>query len=193
MEFSVGTHIMIELMDERKIAGYLIGGSLEEGGLFLSATHKESEMTYGVSDEASDDIVRQLREHKGWKLRVAGVLSGHPLAALGSRDELIGVLHDDVVAKLVENADDGLRMRELANPVVTFVNAGAVLMIENTLDRAIESDVRKFDQDSGKSSELEKVLDEILVKDLNDKEEDNGEGTDVQPEGLDDTGGKAID
>lgn len=177
MEFSVGTHVVIELMDERKIAGYLVGGSLEEGGLYVKATHKDSEVVRSLSDAAADGIREQLEENETWRLRLACVLSGNWRFAVSGRELMLDVLFDEVVDDLLAGAEDGIQFRELKSPVMTFVSSGAVMTIEDTADRVIESEVNLFDQTPGKAEDLDRVLGEILgIKSLNeeDKEEDEG-------------------
>ena len=56
--FAVGSHVVIELMDERKIAGYIQGYT--EDGLVLSATHKDAV------------LVRRVSEHEGGYCRSVG-------------------------------------------------------------------------------------------------------------------------
>lgn len=177
MEFSVGTHVVIELMDERKIAGFLVGGSLDEGGWYVKATHRDSEVVRSVSEVAAAGIREQLEDNATWRLRVACVLTGNWTHVVSGRELMLDVLFDEVVEDLLSSAEDGIQLRELKTPVMTFVASGAVMTIEDTADRVIESEVNLFDQTPGKSEDLDRVLAEILgIKSLKDEDEDEDEG-----------------
>lgn len=142
--FDVGNHVVIELDDERKIAGYIVG--LTEDGLLLKATHKECAMVRTLAPAVSADILRQLNEKPVRTLVVAMVLNGK-IGSIGlGRDRMVEILAGIIERDLIARKDDGVQLRELANPVLTFVNFGFVKIMEDTEDRVLESEISVFKQ-----------------------------------------------
>jgi AcrR family transcriptional regulator len=174
--FPVGSHVVIELMDERKIAGYLVSGSMEDG-LVLRVTHKDSALVRRVSETMSADIAGQLRRKNGLWLRANMALRGHFRGVIAGRDAMIAQLQDDIEADILEGAEDGVQFRELSAPVTTFVSAGAIMLMEDTDDKIQEAEVSMFDQT------LDAALLQILESGKQEEEETNesteSDGTDT--------------
>jgi len=171
--FPVGSHVVIELMDERKVAGYIRGYS--DDGLLLSATHKDAVMVRKVSAGMSKSIAEQLAEKNGLWLRSAMALRGHFRGVVAGRDAIVAQLQWDVEQDLLEQSDDGMQFRELSAPVLTFVSGGAIMLMEDTDDKIQEAEVSLFDQT------LDVALEQILTdgeETTEDEEEENG----VKPE-----------
>lgn len=164
--FDVGSHVVIEFEDDRKLAGYILARSDDGAGLFLNATHKEAEVVYSVSPAASEDIRNALRSQKIARLRLSAVLCGVPLAALLKRDELVDVLVAVQEEKLLEGRDPSPQFRELSSPIRMYVNLGYIRTMEDTDDKILESEVTLFDQTF--ESELKVLLDKAEI----DKQED---------------------
>lgn len=178
--FPVGSHVVIELADERKIAGYLVGGSLEEGVL-LRVTHKDSEMIRNISERMVADIAAQLAGKNDWWLRTGMALRGHFRGVVAPRASMISQLQFDIEADLLEQSDDGVQFRELSSPVMTYVNPGAIMLMEATADKLKEAEISMFDQTL--DTALEQILlegDEETTKDENETEgipKGSGRGT----------------
>lgn len=154
--FPVGSHVVIELMDERKIAGYLVGGSADEGVL-LRVTHKDSEMIRNVSAGMVAEIAGQLEGKKNLWLRTGMALRGHVRGIVAPRAAMIAQLQWDIERDLLEQADDGLQFRELSSPVTTFVSPGVIMLMEATADKLQEAEISVFDQT------LDAALEQILT------------------------------
>lgn len=170
--FPVGSHVVIELMDERKIAGYLVGGSVDEGVL-LRATHKDSVMIRKVSEGMVAEIGRQLEGKHGLWLRTSMAVRGHIRGVVAPRASIIAQLQWDIENDLLEQSDDGLQFRELSAPVTTFINPGAIMLMEATADKLLESEISVFDQTL--DAALEQILtagDEETTKEENDESEE---------------------
>lgn len=144
--FDIGNHVVIEMDDDRKIAGYVVGMTEDGSGIMLKATHKEIAMLRYVNPEVSADIRRQLMDKPMMRLRLSAVLSGVPLAVFSKREELVDVLQDIYETGLIESRDDGVRLRELSMPVLTFINTGFIKIIEDTDDKLTEAEVSVFNQ-----------------------------------------------
>lgn len=174
--FDVGNHVVIELDDERKLAGYIVG--LTEDGLLLKATHKECAMVRTVSPVVSADIRRQLNEKPMRTLVVAMVLNGR-IGSIGlGRDRMVEIMAGVIEADLIARKDDGVQLRELANPVLTFVNFGFVKLMEDTEDRMVETEISVFNQTM--DSAIEKLLKDAdaEAEATEDKTKETHEGTD---------------
>ena len=169
--FPVGSHVVIELADERKIAGYLVGGSLEDGVL-LKVTHKDSEMVRSVSAGMVAEIAGQLAGKKNLWLRTGMALRGHVRGIVAPRASMIAQLQWDIERDLLEQSDDGMQFRELSAQVMTFVNPGAIMLMEATADKLAEAEISMFDQT------LDTALEQILLAGDKEatKEEKNGKG-----------------
>jgi hypothetical protein len=168
--FDVGSHVVIEFEDDRKLAGYILARSDDGAGLFLSATHKEAEVVYSVSAAASEEIRNGLRGKKIARLRLDAVLSGVPLAVLLKRDELVDVLVSVAEEKLLEGRDQSPQFRELSSPIRMYVNLGYIRTMEDTDDKIMESEVSLFDQTF--EGELKQLLDKAEADKKEDAEAD---------------------
>lgn len=179
--FPVGSHVVIELMDERKIAGYLVSGSIEEGVL-MKVTHKDSELIRNVSEGTKADIAEQLAGKSVWWLRGGMVMRGHFRGAIAERDIMEMVLQEEIEGDLLEQSDDGMQFRELSSPVLTYVNPGVIMLMEATADKLKEADISVFDQTL--DAALEQILlagDEEATKEENDESAEHV-GREGQPE-----------
>lgn len=167
--FDIGSHVVIELEDNRKLAGYIVGVS--EDGLTLKATHRESVMQRFVGDATKADIKRQLLEKPVWRLRLEMVRCGEILSATKSREAMMGMLQAGAERYLIASHEDGMQFRELAEPVLTFVNSGYIKIMEDTDDKINESEISVFEQT------LDGTLDAIL--DEGDKAEAESEASGI--------------
>lgn len=144
--FDIGNHVVVELEDDRKIAGYIVGVNDDGSGLILKATHKETAMLRSINPDVSADIERQLMEKSMWSLRLTGVLHRVPLLALLDRVTLVSAVQRAIEAHLIEEREDGVQLRELSVPVLTYINTGFVRLMEDTDDKLTESEVSVFNQ-----------------------------------------------
>lgn len=165
--FTVGNHVVIELMDERKIAGYIQGYT--EDGLVLNVTHKDAVLVRRVSEAMKADIGRQLQSKNAVWLKGAMLLRGHFGGLLASRADMIYTLQADIEADILSQSEDGMQFRELSAPVLTFVSGGAIMLMEDTNDKMQEVEVSIFDQT------LDAALKEILDRGDETTEEENVE------------------
>ena len=166
--FPVGSHVVIELADERKIAGYLMDGSVQEG-LLLNVTHKDTERIFRVSDELAVDIAGRLGGKKTVLLRGRMLLRGHMRGLFAERDEMEAQLQHDEEADILDRQADGFDFKEMATPVTTYVHPGAILLMEKSTDVLREADASAFD------AGLDHTLQEILAKGEDEtKEEHDG-------------------
>lgn len=157
--FELGHHVMVELLEVgmpcRKIAGYLM--SVEDDGLILKVTHKESGMTRMLSDASRISIEKDLAEMPIARLRLAALLRGRVGVAFGSRAVLETVLFGDIEEDILVAKDDGIRMREMSEPVLTFVSYGIVGMMEATDDKLLNAELTNFE--SGLDGMIREILD----------------------------------
>lgn len=176
--FPIGSHVVIELADDRKIAGYLAGGSVDEGVL-LRATHKDAVLVRHVAASMKADIARQLSEKSVWWLRAGMAMRGHFRGVVAGRDHMEAQLQDDIEEDLLRQADDGLQFRELSAPVTTYIHPGAIFLMERSDDKMTEAEVSLFDQT------LDETLEQMLTEGEHEEtKEDDGEsqGTDRRSE-----------
>lgn len=141
--FGIGSHVVIELEDERKIAGYIVG--LNEDGLLLKATHREQAVATFVPVAVSEDLRRQLNEKTTVHLRYAMVANGMLKLVRATREVMVEALLKLVVADL-QAEPPRVVFRELSNPILTFVNSGFIKIMEDTDDKVAEAEVSLFDQ-----------------------------------------------
>lgn len=157
--FELGHHVMVELLEvglpSRKIAGYLM--SVEDDGLILKVTHKESTMTRMLSDVSRVAIEKDLAEMPIGRLRLAALLRGRFGVAVGSRAVLETVLFGDIEEDILIAKDDGVRMREMAEPVLTFLSYGIVGLMEATDDKVLNAELTNFE--SGLDGTIREILD----------------------------------
>jgi hypothetical protein len=177
--FTVGSHVVIELMDDRKIAGYIQGYT--EDGLVLSATHKDAVLVRRVSEAMKADIAGQLAGKKMVWLKGAMLLRGHFGGLLASRAHMIDTLQADIEADILDQSEDGMQFRELSAPVLTFISGGAIMLMEDTNDKMQEVEVSIFDQTL--DAALKQILDggdeetEEVKSDEDEELSGTGEGT----------------
>lgn len=160
--FDIGNHVVVELEDDRKIAGYIVGVSDDGSGLILKATHKETAMIRSINPDVSADIERQLMEKSMWSLRLTGVLNRVPLLSLLERVTLVSAVQVAIERRLIEEREDGVQLRELSVPVLTFINTGFVRLMEDTDDKIMDSEVSVFNQTMDIS--IEKLFNEEDVR-----------------------------
>lgn len=138
--FVPGTHVLVEMVNERRLAGNVIGWT-PDGGMYLSATHRESRMIRTVSDEFREEIRGTLDGMSTGKLRKVAVRSGMFWLVVLNRKRLTDALVKQVEREVLEDAEDGVRLRELSVPVKMFVDGGSISTIESTEDALVESGV----------------------------------------------------
>lgn len=163
--FEFGHHIVAEVADEngavRKIGGYLMDTTGE--GIILKVTHKECALTRVVSEETRANFLGQLESRSMGRLRLGALYYGRPGWLRLPREALIGALLTAVEKEFLESRDDGIKLREMTEPVLTFVNFGILRTMESTEDKIYDADVSLFDQTLDKT--LEQILDAGLTED----------------------------
>jgi hypothetical protein len=172
--FPIGSHVVIELADERKIAGYLAGGSVEEGVL-LQATHKDAELVRHVSAGLKASIADQLAAKNVWWLRAGMLTRGHFRGVVAGREQMEAQLQWDIEEDILKQADDGIQFRALSSPVTTYIHPGAILLMERSEDKNTEAEISLFDQT------LDDALEKMLTEGDETKEDDGQ--TDGLPDG----------
>lgn len=175
--FPIGSHVVIELADERKIAGYLAGGSVDEGVL-LQATHKDAELVRHVSTGMKAAIASQLSEKSVWWLRAGMLTRGHFRGVVAGRDQMEAQLQWDIEEDILKQADDGVQFRELSSPVTTYIHPGAIFLMERSEDKNTEAEISLFDQT------LDDALEKMLTEGDKTKDDD-GQSTEL-PNGSED-------
>lgn len=157
--FEIGGHVMVELLEvglpTRKIAGYLM--SVEDDGLILKVTHKEAALSRMLAESSRVAIEEDLAGASGIRLRLAAVLRGRFAAAIGNRAVLESVLFGDIEDEILTAKDDGVRMREMSEPVLTFLSYGIVGLMEATDDRVTDATITNFE--SGLDGTIREILD----------------------------------
>lgn len=163
--FEFGHHIVAEVADEdgvvRKIGGYLMDTTGE--GIILKVTHKECSITRVISEETRANFLGQLESRGMGRLRMAALYYGRPGWLRLPREALIGALLTAVEKEFLESRDDGVKLREMTEPVLTFVNFGILRMMESTEDKIVDADASLFDQTLDDT--LKKILDVGLTED----------------------------
>lgn len=152
--FELGNHVVIELVDERKLAGYLV--SVEDDGLILKVTHKDMEMIRTLSYVTKAAIESELARWPGIRLRLSAVLHGKPGAALFGRGALESIMYAEIEQDILASKDDGMQLREMHEPVLTFMSYGMIALMEATDDKLLDAEITKFD------SALDGTIQEIL-------------------------------
>jgi hypothetical protein len=183
--FTVGSHVVIELMDDRKIAGYIQGYT--EDGMVLSATHKDAVLTRRLSETMKADIQVQLQGKNVAWLKGAMLLRGHFGGLLASRADMIDQLAADIEADILDQSEDGMQFRELSSPVLTFISGGAIMLMEDTNDKMQEVEVSIFDQT------LDAALKQILDGGDDETEEEKNVEAEELSEGNQGTTGPGTD
>lgn len=168
--FPSGSHVVIEMMNEKKIAGYLI--SVVDEGVLLDVTHKEAELTRSLSEEARAEIVAEVAKLPSWRLRVAMVARGRLGSVAGKVSAMRERLALDIEMDILSGLDDGMQLRELSSTVTTFINADAINTMEDTADQLREAEISLFDQTLEAS--LRRMLDEGKAKEPDELEDESG-------------------
>lgn len=166
--FEMGHHVMAEVADAegnlRKVGGYLMDTPSE--GIVLKVTHKECAVTRVVSEGTRADFRRQLQEKSMRKLRVASVLCGHPRWLLFGREQLVDAMLLEVEQEFLASKDDGVQLREMTEPILTFISHNVLSSIELTEDKIHDAEMSLFDQTL--DGTLKKILDEGLTEEPTD-------------------------
>lgn len=153
--FDIGSHVLIELDDTRRVAGYIV--SVAEDGFVLKVTHKDMPAVHMVSERLSAKIRDDL-DAVAWPFLVASLLSRREYASVGKKARMVEALAEreesDLIAK--NNEVKPLTFHELAVPVLTYINGGAILMMESSDDVMEDMEVTKFTETI--DSELEDLL-----------------------------------
>jgi hypothetical protein len=168
--FGIGDHVVLELdtpEGERTICGYLMGGNDEE--FYLKVTHKSIKLQLFVGDESKAKIRAGLEARSTPSLmREAWRYSSFKDAVLASRLDLLYELQKVREAELLEDADQGVKLRELDAPVMTMVTRDYIRTMESTSDKAFGAEVASFGETAAAGfEEMLKELDET-------KEENDG-------------------
>lgn len=158
--FGAGMHVLVELENGRRIAGYILGWS--EDGLYLNATHRESQVVLEVSDTFRADMTQALDALPVMKLRKYAVKSGAVFLALRGRTALTWGLIKIAEKEVVDMAGtpSGVSLRELSVPVMTWISSDSMSVIESTEDTMVESGV----------ADLDSVLNQVLGEAKNKEE-----------------------
>lgn len=154
--FPVGSHVVIELADERKLAGYLVDGTVQEG-LLLSVTHKDTERIFKISDGLAADIAGNLKGKRTVLLRGGMLLRGHMRGVFAEREEMEAQLQYDAEADILDRQEEGYDFKEMATPVLTYVHPGVIMLMEKSTDVLREAEASNFD------ATLDDTLEEILT------------------------------
>ena len=171
--FPVGSHVVIELADERKIAGFIVGGDVREG-VVLNATHRDVERIFVVGPMTSASIAQQLKTKNQLWLRTSMLARGHFAGVLAGRDEIERQLQFDAEQDILSQQEEGFDFKELASPIITYINPGAI----NTMERS--EDIMKERELTVSAMEFDATLDDTLELiltegDENDEREETGE------------------
>lgn len=144
--FENGSHVVLELDDDSRCAGFLINPV--EQGFILRITHKDRPALYTVSPERGAAIRAELRKVPlvllGAALVAQGVLTG-----LGRRETMVEALAKLQEAEVLEEhyEKNPTVFHELSVPVLTFINGGAVKTIELSDDVTEDLTVMDFKQE----------------------------------------------
>lgn len=164
--FQAGEHVIIERIDDKTVAGYLMDYTDE--GWVLSVTHKEYVVLHAVSPELKADIREQLNGKSIAHLRVAAVLSGSLTGIVAKRYDVVEFLAGLFEEKIIGQQESRSQLRELKSPVKTLISHDMINTMESTTDRNITEELNGFDVDG--------TLDEIFKEGLITSEEpDNAE------------------
>jgi hypothetical protein len=155
--FQAGEHVIIERMDDRTVAGFLMDYTDE--GWVLNVTHKEYTIIHAVSSELKADIRAQLAGKGTTHLRVAALLSGSLTGLVAKRYDVIEYLAGLFEEKLEAQHADTRQLRELKSPVKTMISHDVIDTMESTNDRNLMEQLNGFDVDGA----LEEILAEGLT------------------------------
>lgn len=178
--FPYGSHVVIELGDERKIAGFIVAGDVNEG-VVLSATHKDIERVFQIGPVTAASIVDGLKAKSALGLRARMLMRGHFAGVLAERIDMEAQLQFDAEMDILERQEQGYDFKELTTPVLTYVHPGAITLMERSADILREAELTQeaavFD------ASLAATLEEILAKGEEETKEDDDSSEGV-PEGT---------
>lgn len=143
--FDVGSHVMVELENDRRLWGYLI--SVGDDGMIFKVTHREMEVLRKVSDASSLSIAAELTSMPLVKLRLIAAFQGQWRLLGLSRARLVEAVQVEMEKRMVEDRDDGMQLRELSVPVLTFVAYGVLRTMEASEDRMVEAELGDLDSE----------------------------------------------
>lgn len=167
--FQLGSHVVIETEGPegtRKYCGYLLGGNEEE--FYLKVTHKDMEIIREIGDSTRSVIKENLAGRTTLSLkreaaRRWGIVDG----LLATRADLLYDLQKLRESELLEDADDGVRLREMSMPIMTMLSRQYIKSMESTDDKAFGMEVAEFGETAAAGFEE-------MLKELNEKEENDG-------------------
>lgn len=143
--FQAGEHVIIERLDEKMVAGFLMDYTDE--GWVLSVTHKEYTIVHAVSPELKADIRAQLSAKNIAHLRLAALLSGSLTGLVAKKYDVIEYLAGLFEEKLVGDRPPTQQLRELKAPVKTLISHDMIDTMESTNDRNLMEELNGFDVD----------------------------------------------
>lgn len=153
--FDIGSHVLIELDDTRRVAGYIV--SVADEGFVLKVTHKDMPAVHMVSERLSAKIRDDL-DTVAWPFLAASLVARKMYASVGKKSVMVEALAGLEEADLIAHNNEvkPLTFHELSVPVLTFVNGGAILMMESSDDVMEDMEVTKFNDTV--DAELEDLL-----------------------------------
>lgn len=158
--FQAGEHVIIERLDQKLVAGFLMDYTDE--GWVLNVTHKEYTVVHMVSPELKADIRAQLNAKSTAHLRVAALFSGSVIGVVGKKYDVVEFLAGIFEEKLMAKYDATSQLRELKSPVKTLISHDMIDTMESTNDRNITEELNTFDVDG--------TLEEIFKEGLTSEE-----------------------
>lgn len=157
--FELGTHVLIELDDSRRLAGYLM--QVNDEGFIVKVTHKDMPTAHMVSELLSASIRDDL-DKVPLVLLAKTLWDAGAYASIGKRARMVEAVAVMEEERLVEKNREAkpTMFHELSVPVMTFVAGGAVYMMEDS-DDVLED--MEFDRKVGQfNSEVEAGIEAIL-------------------------------
>lgn len=158
--FELGTHVLIELSNSRRIAGYLM--QVNDEGFIVKVTHKDMPTKHGVSELLSakirDDLDRVPRVLLAKTLWDAGEYT-----SIGKRAVMVEAVARLKEAALIEENQEAnpVVFHELSVPVMTFISGGTIDLMEDSDDvleeMTVHSAVEQFNSEV--DAEIEKLMD----------------------------------
>lgn len=131
--FEIGNHVLIELDDSRRMAGFL--ERITEDGFILKVTHRDMPTMHMISERLSASIRDDL-DAVPRVLLVAALLSRKLYTSVGRKSVMVETLAELQEAELIEKNREAqpTTFHELSVPVLTYINGGAVLLMEDSDD-----------------------------------------------------------
>jgi hypothetical protein len=158
--FDIGSHVLIELDDTRRVAGYIV--SVADEGFVLKVTHKDLPAVHTISERLGAKIRDEL-DAVPMVFLAASLISRRMYASVGKKGRMVEALAEMEEADLIARTSEAkpLTFHELSVPVLTFVNGGAILMMESSDDVLEDMEVMKFNESV--DSDLEELLSKPVV------------------------------